>query len=152
MLGVVGLCEQALLPVCVGDGLPPPGSLRPHEAWGHQMKETPRGMELGWAGSRRKGEGGGSILLVRLGEGGCRGDRVDGRGEKPTLPSPLQLVVPLEVQQGGREEVRLGFPPPGSEVHMPFLRPLAKGRFFPPFQAQRGKVLDPQPHSKAHRP
>ena len=48
--------------------------------------------------------------------------------------------------------MRLGFPPPGSEVHMPLLRPLAKGRFFPPFQAHRGKVLDPEPHSKAHWP
>ena len=102
VLGVVGPCEQALLPVCVGDGLPPPGSLRPHEAWGHRMKETPRGMEWGWAGSRRRGEWGGSIPLARLGEGGCRGDRVDGRGEKPTLPPALQLVVLKSSREEGK--------------------------------------------------
>ena len=106
VLGAAGLCEQALLPVCVGDGLPPPGSLRPHEAWGHWTRETPRGAEWGWVGSRGRGNEGGSVLLVRLGEGGCGGD-TEWTGEGRSRHRPPQLVVLREVQQGAREEVKL---------------------------------------------
>ena len=109
VLGAAGPCEQALLPVCVGDGLPPLGSLRPHEAWGHGTRETPGGTEWGWVGEGAKGvapscrrgwerEGAGEIWSGRE------------RGETDTAP---QLVVLHEVQQGAREEVRLGFPHPG---------------------------------------
>lgn len=147
VLGAAGPCEQALLPVCVGDGLPPPGSLRPHEAWGHGTRETLRGTEWGWVGegakgvalSRQRGWERESAREIRSGRE---------RGETDTAP---QLVVLHEVQQGSREEVSLGFPRPGLGPNA-FAQALGKGQVFAPFQAQRGKVLDPEPHSKAHWP
>lgn len=75
-------------------------------------ERDPERGRVGMGGEQGKGQRGWLRPAGEAGRGRVRGRYgVDWRGEKPT--PPLQLVVLREVQQGAREEVKLGFPRPG---------------------------------------
>lgn len=84
-------------PVCVGDGVPSPGSLGPHKAWHRQTRETEREGSGGWAGSGRLGEGDGSTQLAKAGDDAGEVRSGWKRGEADT-PGPPWLT-----KSGGRK-------------------------------------------------